>query len=106
MFMMRKILLFPAALTGILIWLSFPGGGGVWPLLFVALVPLLVVTRKGSGKEAGLCGLFSGIVHFLLLLYWIVNVLGQYGNLHWVISVLALVALAFYMSILVFLPDT
>jgi apolipoprotein N-acyltransferase len=99
MFMVRNILFVPAGITGILIWLSFPGGGELWPLLFVALVPLFVVIRKGSCKEAGLYGLAAGIVHFLLLLYWIVTVLEQYGNLHWVISVLALVALAFYMSI-------
>ena len=99
MFMVRNILFVAAAITGILVWLSFPGGGELWPLLFVALVPLLVVIRKGSGREAGLCGLVSGIVHFLLLLYWIVTVLEQYGNLHWTISALALVALALYMSI-------
>ncbi len=92
------IFLILAIVTGILLWLSFPGGGELWPLLFVALVPLLVAIRKGPVKKAGLYGFSSGIVHFLFLLYWIVIVLGRYGGLHWSISVLALVLLALYMS--------
>jgi len=95
----RMILCIPAALSGILIWFAFPGGGRLWPLLFVVLVPLLVVIRKGTVKEAGLCGFVFGIVHFLFLLYWIMAVLEQYGDLHWSISALALVLLALYMSI-------
>ncbi len=95
----HKIFFVPAALTGILIWLSFPGGGNLWPLLFVALVPLFIVIRKGSARDAGLSGFIFGIVHFLLLLYWIVIVLKQYGDLPWAISVLALLLLAFYLSI-------
>ena len=95
----RNISFFFSTITGILLWLSFPGGGELWPLLFVALVPLLAAIRKGSVKEAGVYGFTAGIVHFLFLLYWIVIVLEKYGGLHWSISVLALVLLALYMSI-------
>ena len=104
-------------MTAGLLWLAFPGGGGFWPLLFVALVPfLLVVMGPGrawqgcssfipgaSGRpsmaDAGMCGLLTGLFHFLLLLYWIVIVLGRYGGLPPYLSVPALLLLALYMSL-------
>ncbi len=91
--------LFLSLLSGLLLWLSFPGGGGVWPLLFVALVPLLQVLRQKSSRKAGLYGLICGLLHFTVLLYWIVIVLGRYGGLAWFLSVPALLLLAFYMAI-------
>jgi len=97
LFRKRSFLLPPV--TGVLLWLSLPGGGGIWPLLFVALVPLFVAIGKGSVKEAGLSGLLCGLVHFLLLLYWIVIVLGRYGGLHWSVAVLVLLLLSFALSI-------
>jgi len=96
--MTRIFFIFPVV-TGFLLWLSFPGGGGIWPILFVALIPFLAVIRKGSPKEAGMYGFTAGIVHFLFLLYWIVIVLSRYGGLHWSISVVALILLASYMSV-------
>jgi apolipoprotein N-acyltransferase len=96
-------------LTAGLLWLAFPGGGGFWPLLFVAFVPfLLAVMRSGTGRKSdtgpsmagtALCGLLTGLFHFLLLLYWIVIVLGRYGGLPPYLSVPAFVLLAFYMSL-------
>ncbi len=86
-------------LTSLLLWLSLPGGGEVWPLLFVALVPLLGVLRGATAKVSAFLGLFCGLVHFSLLLYWIVIVLGKYGGLAWFISLQALLLLALYMSL-------
>ena len=94
----RKWFFILPLLSAVLLWLSFPGGGELWPLLFVALVPLLVAIQKSSTKEAGLYGFFFGLVHFLLLLYWIIIVLGRYGGLHWFIAVLVLLLLASYLS--------
>ncbi len=91
--------LFLAVLTGLGLWLSFPGGGELWPLLFVALVPLLFGIAGGSGRRAALSGLTGGLCHFLPLLYWIVIVLGKYGGLAWFISLQALLLLALYMSL-------
>lgn len=71
----------------------------MWPLLFVALVPVFVAIAKGSIREAGLYGLLCGFVHFLLLLYWIVIVLGRYGGLPWFFAVLALLLLALSLSV-------
>jgi apolipoprotein N-acyltransferase len=90
---------FLAVLTGLGLWLSFPGGGELWPLLLIALVPLLFGIAAGSTRRAALCGLTGGLCHFLLLLYWIVIVLGKYGGLAWFISLQALLLLALYMSL-------
>ncbi|OEU59059.1 MAG: apolipoprotein N-acyltransferase [Desulfobulbaceae bacterium S3730MH12] len=97
MFLRKYFFILPLS-SAVLLWLSFPGGGELWPLLFVALVPLLVQISKSSVKTAGLCSLFFGLVHFLFLLYWIVIVLGRYGGLHWFVAVLALLLLALYLG--------
>jgi apolipoprotein N-acyltransferase len=90
---------FSSVLTGLLLWISFPGGGDIWPLLFVALVPFLYALAGISVRTAFFAGLSCGLVHFTLLLYWIVIVLGKYGGLPWFISVPALLLLALYMSL-------
>ena len=90
---------FLSVLTSLLLWLSFPGGGKVWPLLFGALVPFLFVLRGVNARRAALYGLCCGLVHFTILLYWIVIVLGKYGGLEWFISLQALFLLALYMSL-------
>ena len=87
-----------ALATGGLLFLSFPGAAGFWPLAWVALVPLLLAVRRaGPGTEARL-GLLAGMVHYVSLLYWIIIVLGRYGSLPLWVSVPALLLLALYMS--------
>ena len=90
-------------LTGFLLWVSFPGGGEAWPVLTIALVPLLFALRGKSFRLAVLCGFVAGLAHFIPLLYWIVIVLGKYGGLAWFISLQALLLLALYMSFYVVL---
>ncbi len=84
--------------TGILLFLSFPGAAGLWPVAWVALTPLLLAVRNVSAGAAARLGLLAGMVHYVLLLYWIVIVLGKYGNLPVWVSVPALLLLALYMS--------
>jgi apolipoprotein N-acyltransferase len=89
-----------ALMTAGLLWLAFPGGGGIWPLLFIALVPLLLaVIKTRTVRQAGICGVLTGLSHFLVLLYWLVTVLGRYGGLPPFLSIPALVLLALYMSL-------
>jgi apolipoprotein N-acyltransferase len=95
----RRNFFFLSVLTSLLLWASFPGGGAVWPLLFVALIPLLFVIYHVNARGAAFWGLICGLVHFTLLLYWIVIVLGKYGGLAWFISLPALLLLALYMSL-------
>lgn len=88
-------------LTAVLLFFSFPGTGGLWPLVFIALTPLLfsLTTAKQGVKKAFFAGLFSGLIHFCLLLYWLTTVLGYYGGLPWYLSWPALVLLSFYMAL-------
>ena len=90
---------FLPVLTSLLLWLSFPGGGEA---LAAALcgpyspAPGSAWVQVAEGPSC--CGLVCGLVHFTLLLYWIVIVLGRYGGLAWFISVPALLLLALYMA--------
>jgi apolipoprotein N-acyltransferase len=84
--------------TGILLFLSFPGAFGLWPLAWVALVPLLLAVKNVRPGVAARLGLLAGMVHYVSLLYWIVIVLGKYGNLPLWVSVPALLLLSLYMS--------
>ncbi|KPJ99792.1 MAG: hypothetical protein AMJ60_03775 [Desulfobacterales bacterium SG8_35] len=84
--------------TGILLFLSFPGAVGLWPLAWVALVPLLLAVRDVGPGVAARLGLMAGMVHYVSLLYWIVIVLGKYGNLPLWLSIPALLLLSLYMS--------
>lgn len=87
-------------LSSLLLWLAFPGGGGIWPLLFAALVPLLysLSSPRQSIRSTAVNGLLFGLAHFLLLLYWIVIVLETFGGLPWFAASFALVLLSIYLG--------
>lgn len=92
--------IFLAPVSSLFWWLAYPGGGELWLLTFVMLVPLLVsVYYSNTIRQALLCGLVAGIVHYISLLYWIVNVLGKYGGLPWFASIPAFVLLALCMAV-------
>lgn len=84
--------------TGFLLFLSFPGTVGFWPVAWVALVPLLLAIRKTRPGTAARLGLLAGMIHYVSLLYWVVIVLGRYGNLSLWVAVPLLLLLALYMS--------
>lgn len=91
-----------AFLCAALLWSGLPGGGGFWPVLLIALVPLLFVARADMPlSRRFLHGLVAGLCHFILQLYWIVLVLGRYGGLPWFVSYPAMVVLALYMALYV-----
>ncbi len=85
-------------LTALLLGLAMPGHVGWWPLLFVALVPILHSSLYLSPWRSGCVGFLSGLLYHLALLYWIIIVLGRYGGLPLWLSVPALLLLACYMS--------
>lgn len=97
-FLRRRPLLL-SLLTAVLLWSAYPGGGEIWPLLSVALVPMLVALPEMSSRRSFIGGLATGTLLYLLLLYWIVIVLGRYGGLPFFVSIPALVLLAVYMSV-------
>jgi len=90
-----------AGATGLLLFLASPGLTSFAPLAWLALVPLLVaLARPGLSKGgAARLGLTTGMVYYPLLLYWIVFVLDQYGNLPLWLTIPLLILLALYMSL-------
>ena len=70
-----------------LLALAMPGKIGWWPLLFVALVPLLMVALYARPGRSALAGFIFGLVYHLALMYWILIVLGRYGGLPLWISI-------------------
>lgn len=95
----RSASFYLSLLTGLLLWVSLPGVGAISGLVFVSLVPLFLAIRNTDTRQAVYCGIVAGIIHFGLLLYWIVIVVGKYGGLAWYISSLGLLGLASYMSL-------
>jgi apolipoprotein N-acyltransferase len=81
-----------AALSGVLLFLSFPkfGHGAV---AWVALVPLLVALHGASGWRALRLGYVTGAVSALGLLYWTSLVVVQYGGLHLAVGIVIMAAL-------------
>jgi apolipoprotein N-acyltransferase len=70
-----------ALLSGLLLTASFPPGKLAW-IAWFALVPLLKAVEKESPSGAFRLGLLCGLTHYTTLIYWVVFVLGHYGNLN------------------------
>ena len=85
-------------LAGVLLTASFPPGKMGW-LAWFALVPLLKSLENEAPSHAFKYGFIMGFAHYLTLIYWIVVVLKQYGNLNFFISLAALIILSIYLSL-------
>lgn len=94
----KQLSLLAASVAALLLTLAMPGATGWWPLLFVAIAPLLWTAQTLRPIESGCMGLCCGMMYHAGLLYWIVIVLNKYGNLHAVFAVGALLLLVLYMS--------
>ena len=94
----KAVLFLSAAASAGLLAMAMPGRIGWWPLLFVALTPLLLLTLHARPGRSALSGFVFGLVYNLALLYWILIVLGRYGGLPLWISLPALLLLAAYMA--------
>ncbi len=92
-------LFIPVALASAgLLALAMPGRIGWWPLLFIALAPLLLVALYARPGRSALAGFVFGVVYHLALLYWILIVLGRYGGLPLWVAMPALFLLSIYMA--------
>ena len=92
-FTARSILL--AILSGLMLTASFPPGKFSF-LAWFALVPLLVCIDRASPSLAFRLGFVAGTAHFTTLMYWIVMVLGHYGNMSTVVSLGPFFLLCFF----------
>ncbi len=89
-----------AVFSGFLLTAAFPPGYFSF-MAWVALIPLLKAIENRSGFSAFKLGVIAGLTHFLSLIYWIIVVLEHYGQLGFIISLIALVLLSFYLSLFI-----
>ena len=90
--------IFCAALSGILLSLSFPLTG-LYRLAWIALVPLVFSIRNLSFNDSFRLGIIAGLVHYLTLLYWLVGTMQTYGHLPLYLSLPIFFLLAAYLAI-------
>jgi apolipoprotein N-acyltransferase len=84
-----------AALAGVVYFLGFPGVN-LWPLSFVALVPLLVALRGQAPRRATALGLVHGIFISLTGFYWLFGMMQRFSGLPAPICALMMLALCAY----------
>lgn len=89
---------FLAILSGLLLTAAFPPLG-LSLVAWIALVPLFFSLDNEPPSVAFRLGLIAGLVHFLSLIYWIAEVLGRYGNLHFLVSLVPLGLLCLYLAL-------
>jgi len=90
------VVAYPAALlTGVLYFLAFPGMD-IWPLSFVALVPLSVALRGQRPKRGLLLGWVAGFTMTMLGFYWLVSMLETFSGFPTALCVLFAAILSAY----------
>jgi len=86
-----------AVISGVALFLAFPKAG-LFPLAWIALVPLFIAIRRTTPLSSLALGLITGFVFFTGLLYWI----SIFGYLPW--ALLALMQ-AMYIAAFAFLAN-
>jgi apolipoprotein N-acyltransferase len=71
---------FWSVLSGVLLTVGFPRAG-LFPLSWVALIPLLLAVRDRTPRRALALGYVCGLVHYVTTFYWIHYVVQHYGGL-------------------------
>ncbi|UCH00751.1 MAG: apolipoprotein N-acyltransferase [Deltaproteobacteria bacterium] len=87
-----------AGLSGLILTASFSPIGLDW-IAWISLIPLLVSIKDKSSIVALRLGLLAGLCHYLTLIYWIVVVLSNYGNISLILSLGVLTLLSLYLAL-------
>ncbi len=90
--------LMSAAASGLLLTLAFPKFGQPG-LAFFAIVPLLLTLRKATFAEGFKYGFFTGLIHFISLVYWAAYTMKIYGHLPLYLCIPLLILLATYLAL-------
>lgn len=104
---MPRVRLLAAALSGVLLALSFPKYGHP-AVAFIAIVPLLVALSGWSGRDGAVpgvstrrgftLGLIAGFIHYAGTVYWTGATVSQFGGLPVILGVVLAGLLALYMA--------
>ena len=87
-----------AAASGILLTAAYPDIDKSWTA-WIAMVPLMMTLRDASFRKAFRRGMVAGMVHYLTLIYWLVQTMRTYGGLPWYLAVPPLFLLSAYLSL-------
>ena len=85
------------AISGFLIVLSEPPLS-LFPLAYIALLPLIFSLRKAEARRNFICGFVTGLTAYLGLIYWVVIAMNRYGGIDIFTSFLIMLLLALYMA--------
>ncbi len=85
-------------LSGVLLISSQPPVS-LFPLAYVALVPLLFALKKGAFRNNFFVGFLTGLVAYLGLVYWVVVAMNTYGGIGIPLSLLTLFLLVLYLAL-------
>lgn len=88
----------PAAVSGLLLILCFPTFD-IFPLAWVALVPLLLSLWNKKPKEAFIAGMVTGVFYFFGTTYWIYHSISHYGGVNLPLSLCIVLLLSLYLSL-------
>ena len=86
-----------AALSGVLLALSFPKYGHP-AVAFIAVVPLLVALRRATPRQGFTLGLIAGFIHYAGTVYWTGATVSTFGGLPVFVAVIVAGLLALYMA--------
>jgi len=85
------------ALSAAMLVLAFPSAGW-FPLVYVALVPLLWVLFESKSEHAFAVGFLTQFAAKLGTLYWLVYTMNYYGNIHPVPAVIILLLMVAFLA--------
>ena len=87
-------------ISGVLLILGFPLFD-LYPLAWVALVPLLITLREKNARSSFCLGLLTGFIYFSGTIYWVYHSMYFYGNVPLIFSILLLIILSLILALYV-----
>ena len=95
--MLKKTDIMLSISSGILLIAGFPPFD-LYPIAWVALVPLLISLWEKEAKASFMLGSLTGFIFFLGTIYWVFNSMYNYGHVPAILSSLILIMLCIYLG--------
>jgi len=96
--MLKKTDIILSIISGLMLVLAFPPFD-LFPVAWIALVPLLIAIWDKSARVSFLIGMLTGLVYFLGTIYWVFHSMYFYGYIAAPLSALILLLLCLYLSL-------
>ncbi len=96
--MLKRYDIILAIISGLLLIPGFPPFD-LYPVAWIAIVPLLFSLRGKNVRTSFLLGTLTGFVFFLGTIYWVFNSIYYYGNIPAAAGLLLMLALCLYLGL-------